>query len=321
VKILLAAGGNGFALPEAIWKVLFAIAVLTMFFGNMQALLADNLKRVMAYSSIAHSGYMLVALTVLAAGGALRDGNAASGDWSQQAIGGVLFYLAAYGIMNAGVFGVLMMLPSRRRVTDEDGNVRRLPATSAETYDDIAGTGRRYPMLAAAMAVCCISLIGIPLTVGFLGKLYILWPAVTLAGDPAVSDSGKLAMWWLVGLTVLNAAIGAAYYLRIISSMVLNPSPEQEDAEAEGRAYIPPPPPRQATPFVIATSLSVAGVLLFGLAIPAINVLNSRAQAASADVVRGGQMDLPMATGGAARSGARTPSQAIDVSLPAAPEH
>ena len=71
----------------------------------------------------------------------------------------------------AGVFGVLMMLPSRQRITDADGVVHRLPATSAETYDDITGAGRRHPMLALAMAICCISLIGIPLTVGFLGKL------------------------------------------------------------------------------------------------------------------------------------------------------
>ncbi len=128
--------------------------------------------------------------------------------------------------MNTGVFGVLMMLPSRKRVADADGNVRRLPATSAETYDDIAGAGRRYPALAIAMGVCCISLIGIPLTVGFLGKLYILLPAFALAGDDNIADSGRTAMWWLIGLTVLNAAIGAAYYLRIVSTMVLGASPE-----------------------------------------------------------------------------------------------
>ncbi len=307
VKVLLVVGGNGFALPPDTWKLLYAIAVLSMFFGNSLALLTDNLKRVMAYSSIAHSGYMLVALTVMAAGAAYRPVDEAGvvrggavlvtgGAWGPQAIGGVLFYLVAYGIMNIGVFGVLMMLPNRARVTDADGNVRRLPATSAETYADIAGAGRRYPWLAVAMTICCISLIGIPLTVGFLGKLYILWPAVSLAGDSAVTRSGQVAMWWLVGLTVLNAAIGAAYYLRIIAAMVLQPSQEEDDAEAEGRVYAPPPAPRQPLPFVVATTLSVVGVIVLGVLPPAINVLNSRTEEAREALIRSRQLSLPVAT-------------------------
>jgi NADH:ubiquinone oxidoreductase subunit 2 (subunit N) len=270
----------------------------------------------MAYSSIAHSGYMLVAVTALCAGGAMRpisaDGTlgsasmlASGGEWGGQAIAGVLFYLTAYGIMNTGVFAVLMMLPSRRRVTDADGNVRRLPATSAETYDDIAGTGRRYPALAIAMGVCCISLIGIPLTVGFLGKLYILWPAFELARDQNITDSGRHAMWWLIGLTVLNAAIAAAYYLRIIASMVLSPSVEEEDALAEGREYTPEAPPRQPLPFVIATSLSVAGVLLFGMILPATNLLNTQASQASSAIINAPRQLAP-----APAESPRTPARA-----------
>lgn len=303
IKILLVVGGNGFALPGSVWKVLYVIAVLTMFVGNTLALRADNLKRVMAYSSIAHSGYMLVALTVLAAGAALRpisSGNDSllfsGGEWGRQAISGVLFYLVAYGIMNAGVFAVLMMLPSRRYITDFEGKVRRFPATSAETYADIAGAGRRHPWLAVTMSVCCISLIGIPLTAGFLGKLYILWPAVTLAGDSGLSASGRTAMWWLVGLTVLNAAIGAAYYLRIIAAMVLSPSAEEEDAQIEGRAYEPAPVPRQPWPFIAAAALSVAGVLVLGIWPYAINRLNDRADGAADAVVLSGQVHHPAAT-------------------------
>lgn len=308
IKILLVVGGNGFALPGSVWKVLYVIAVLTMFVGNTLALRADNLKRVMAYSSIAHSGYMLVALTVLAAGAALRPVGQheslliSGGEWGRQAVSGVLFYLVAYGIMNAGVFAVLMMLPSRRYITDFEGKVRRFPATSAETYADIAGAGRRHPWLAVTMSVCCISLIGIPLTAGFLGKLYILWPAVTLAGDSGVSVTGRTAMWWLVGLTVLNAAIGAAYYLRIIAAMVLAPSAEEEDAQIEGRAYAPAPAPRQPWPFIAAAALSVAGVLVLGIWPYAINRLNDRAAGAADAVVLSGQVHLPPATAAADHS-------------------
>src|SRR5690606_33807064 len=108
-----------------------------------------------------------------------------------EAMSGLLFYLTAYGIMNAGVFGVLMMLPSRRRITDADGQIRRLPATSAEDYDDIAGAARRFPLLGVAMGICCISLIGIPLTVGFLAKFYIIRPALLLAGNGQITDAGQ----------------------------------------------------------------------------------------------------------------------------------
>ena len=119
------------------------------------------------------------------------------------------------------------------------------------------------------MAVCCISLIGIPLTAGFLGKYYILRPAIDLAGRPTTGAAGVTWMWWLIGLTALNFAIGAAYYLKIIVSMTLTASPEQEEAEAEGGTYEPAKASRQPLPLVLATGLSVAGVLLFGGIVPA----------------------------------------------------
>lgn len=309
IKLLLAVGGNGFALPGSVWKVLFVIAVLSMFIGNMLALRAENLKRVMAYSSIAHSGYMLVALTIAAAGAALHPirgetdaaALAVGGTWGQQAISGVLFYLVAYGVMNAGVFAVLMMLPSRRFVTDFEGRTRSLPATSAETYAEIAGAGRRHPWLAVVMGICCISLIGIPLTVGFLGKLYILRPAIDLAGSDTISDSGRTAMWWLVGLTVLNAAISAGYYLRIIRDMVLLPSPEEEDALIEKRAYEPAPAPRQPWPLVTAAALSAVGVLFLGTVVPVIESISSQADRAASSVIHTGEIDLPSAAPAATR--------------------
>ena len=90
---------------------------------------------------------------------------------ADSALAGVLFYLAAYGIMNAGAFGVLMLLPARSPAHAQ------APATSAETFEDLAGQGRRHLALGLAMAVCCFSLVGLPLTVGFFGKFYLLAPA------------------------------------------------------------------------------------------------------------------------------------------------
>ena len=284
VKLLLAVGGanafmpgGGLTFDPTLWKVLFAISVLTMTVGNAMALLAENIKRVMAYSSIAHSGYMLAALTVLAAAAPLTGGRDA-GEIGAAAVAGVLFYLAAYGVMNAGVFAVLMMLPSRRRFTDADGKEHRLPATTAETYADIRGAGRRHPWLTAAMAVCCISLIGIPLTVGFLGKLYVLRPALLLAG---AAEAAQTPMYWLVGITLVNAAVAAAYYLRILSEMVLLKSPEEEDAEFEREVYTPAPAPGQPLPLIAATTLSVVGIFVFGLIPAGVSVLGDTAATAA----------------------------------------
>ena len=167
--------------------------------GNVLGLLQHNIKRVLAYSSIAHSGYMLVGLD--------RAGRAPSdaGRRSSEALQGVLFYLAAYGIMNAGAFGVLMLLPAAPRELVRRGP-RPPPATSAETFEDLAGQGRAHPVLGLAMAVCCFSLIGLPLTVGFFGKLYLITPG---AATPK--------LYWLVVITMINAAISAAYYLRIVA--------------------------------------------------------------------------------------------------------
>ena len=285
IKILVAVGGGG----SEVWKVLWAVSILTMTVGNAMALLTENLKRVMAYSSIAHSGYMLAALTVLAAAGPLAglDGSAAA----TAAVVGVLFYLAAYGVMNAGVFGVLMMLPTRQTVPGDDGEPRRLPATSAETYRDLRGAGRRHPVLTAAMAVCCISLIGIPLTVGFLGKFYVIRPAVMLLDRVDDGRVGTVAflfdyshrtfLWVLLVAVLLNAAVAAAYYLKIVVEMVLSKSVEEEEADADRQAYEPAPAPRQPLPLVLGTAASAVGALLLGgLIPPGLNFITDAAERA-----------------------------------------
>src|SRR5579862_6680152 len=178
IKILLLIVGSYFATPVLLVKLMWVIAVLTMTFGNVLGLLQGNIKRVFAYSSVAHSGYMLVALTALLAAHAtpgMRGTQSTS-------IAAVLFYLCAYGIMNTGAFGVLMLLPGRTDAHgrhDAAGNP--LPtAGTAETFDDIAGQGRTHVALGLGMAVCCFSLTGLPLTIGFIGKVLLIQPAWAL---------------------------------------------------------------------------------------------------------------------------------------------
>jgi NADH-quinone oxidoreductase subunit N len=244
--------GGAWQLPPTVFKLLWIVAVLTMCAGNVLGLLQFNVKRMFAYSSIAHSGYMLVGVTVLA--GAYTTVGAEHAQAVQQlALEGVLFYLAAYGIMNAGAFGVLMMIPAR-----DDR-----PATSAETFDDLAGQGRRHVGLGLAMAVCCFSLIGLPLTVGFLGKVYLIKPALSsnLTG--------------LVIIMVINAAVSAGYYLRIVATMFLKNEPVPLDAQAPATL-----PRIRSWPVMTAIVLSVAGTLAFGIVLPLAEGLSERAGAA-----------------------------------------
>jgi NADH-quinone oxidoreductase subunit N len=129
-------------------RVLWVLAVLTMTVGNVVAIAQSNIKRMLAYSSIAHAGYILVALVASS-----KLGN-----------GSILFYLVAYTFMNLGAFAVIIAL-SRR-----DGE--------RVSIDDYAGLGLKYPFLGAAMALFMLSLAGIPPTGGFMGKFYIFSPAI-----------------------------------------------------------------------------------------------------------------------------------------------
>lgn len=232
IKILLMVGGSDFSLlPKQIAWLLWALAALSMTVGNVLGLLQSNVKRVLAYSSIAHTGYMLVGAAALAA-------SSENGPLGQTALSGVLFYLAAYGVMNSAAFGVLMLLPSR----DSDG--------AAETFDDLAGQGKRHVGLGLAMAVACFSLIGIPLTVGFSGKVFLIVPALRGGMVP------------LVIILVVNAAISAAYYLRIVATMFLRPAPA---AEQEGAVMIAPATGQSRQYTVLAAVIaSVLATLVFG---------------------------------------------------------
>jgi NADH-quinone oxidoreductase subunit N len=165
--------------------VIWVSAVLTMLIGNLGALVQSNVKRMLAYSSIAHAGYILVAF-------------AASTELGAAA---VLFYLGAYVLMKVGAFLVLAHLGQQGE--------RRLD------IKDYAGLGMRQPALAACFSLFLFSLLGLPATGGFLGKFFAFQAA--LDGAP---DSGH-STWlvWLVVIAAINSVIGAYYYLRVIVSM------------------------------------------------------------------------------------------------------
>lgn len=240
VKLLFILGGQSFAVPPEIGKLIWWLAVVTMTVGNVLGLLQLNVKRVLAYSSVAHSGYLLMGLAVMSG---LDEGGSRS-----SALQALLFYLIAYGVMNAAAFGVLMLLPSRSDT----------PSTTAETYDDLAGTARANPMLGLAMAVSCFSLIGMPLTIGFFGKLYLV--------RAALEAGASQWMVWLVVITMLNAAVSAAYYLKIVATM-------WSRADAGPLPHGTVRPAEKSLPISLAVGFSVFVTLVFGVALPVVDAV------------------------------------------------
>jgi NADH-quinone oxidoreductase subunit N len=167
------------------WVIVISIlAVLTMTLGNLVALTQDNVKRMLAYSSIAHTGYMLVGLAAYAAG-------------EIQGLQGLLFYGAVYTFMNLGAFAVISALQKRPGVTSR--------------LDTFAGLGRRAPWLGILMVLFLLSLTGIPPTAGFFAKATVIMAAVQAGGW----------MNLLAVIAVLNAAVAAFYYLRVIVYMYM----------------------------------------------------------------------------------------------------
>ncbi len=195
------------------WQpVVWGSALLTMMVGNFAALHQTNIKRLLAYSSIAHAGYVMVAV---AAG-------------SPVGVAAAMFYLAAYALMNVGAFAVVTHFarPGERYVE----------------VDDLAGLGVRQPATAALFALFLLSLIGVPLTGGFFGKFYIFRAAL---------DAGLV---WLAVLGLLNSAVAAYYYLRIVVVMYMH-----EPSEAS--ITVTPPTPALR----VALWISALGTLALGI--------------------------------------------------------
>ncbi len=210
---------------DGLFWLLWVMAVATMFLGNTLALRQSNVKRVLAYSSIAHTGYMLVGVL---AGPALIDGD----EPVRNGIAAVLFYLVVYGVMNLGAFAVIGLL---KRQGEE-----------AQTYEDLHGLARRHPGLAAIMAISMFALAGLPPIVGFWGKLYLIGSALGAGTDAAGTDP---RMVWLVVLLVIASAIAAVYYLRIVGACFV--------AEPAHKAHRAPLPWRTAAA-ILAAAMVIA---------------------------------------------------------------
>lgn len=185
VSTVGAPGSPGPWLPEPVRLGLWVMAALTMTVGNVLAVLQNNVKRLLAYSSIAHSGYMLVGVIAGPGERVTENGLAA-----------VLFYLLCYGVMNLGAFAVLACLERR------DGG-------EIETVADLRGLCRTHPPLGWTMVLCALSLLGFPPLLGFLGKFVLFSSAIS---------QGEIILVVVLGV---NSAIAAFYYLRLVAVPLL----------------------------------------------------------------------------------------------------
>jgi NADH-quinone oxidoreductase subunit N len=175
------------------WGMLFAIlSAITMTVGNIVAIVQTNIKRMLGYSSIAQAGYLMVGLATVG----MAAGNDALGQ------SGLLFFLMSYAVTNLGAFIAIIAISNK---------------IDSDVIDDYTGMGKRAPLMALALSLCLISLIGLPPTAGLIAKIYIFSGAV---------HHGLL---WLVIVAVINSVISAFYYLRVVKVMWLGvPSSEEK---------------------------------------------------------------------------------------------
>ncbi|MGH2585400.1 MAG: NADH-quinone oxidoreductase subunit N, partial [Dehalococcoidia bacterium] len=208
------------------WTNLFAVlAAVSMTVGNVMALRQRNIKRLLGYSTIAQAGTVLIGVAA----------TLAAGKEFTLAASGVLFYLAAYAFTNLGAFFAIVAITTR---------------TGNDDIAGLAGMWRRAPLMALALAFCLVSLTGLPPTAGFLAKLYVFNAAI------------EADLLWLVIVGVLNTAISAYYYLRIVREMF---APSEEEAAEQPSAERPVEAAHSVQALV---SLAALGVLIFGI-IPA----------------------------------------------------
>jgi NADH-quinone oxidoreductase subunit N len=209
-------------LHESWTAALAVLAIITLIVGNVAAILQNNVKRMLAYSSIAHAGYALV--------GFIGAGMATNTQARDEAIAAVAFYLLTYSVTNLGAFAIITLLSEK--------NDRRAD------FEDYNGIGFKSPVLAFSLSLFMLSLLGLPLTAGFMGKVLVFRPALE-AGDPLLTT--------LVVVAVVNTAISAYYYLRLIVVMFFR---ERTTQWVE---------PRMPAGFTAVLVLTVVGVLYFGI--------------------------------------------------------
>ncbi len=223
--IILRIFDSAFGLPGDLslnWGIVFAVlAAITMTLGNVIAIQQNNIKRMLGYSSIAQAGYIMVGLAVVGlAPAAVTTGHT-----------GILFFLVAYSLTNLGAFIAIIAISNK---------------INSDMINDFSGMGKRSPLMALALTLCMISLIGMPPAAGFMAKFYIFSSAV------------QQDLLWLVIIAVLNSVISAYYYLRVVKVMWMSEPVSREKVEASGALRL-------------ALSLSCFGVLLFGI-LPAVGI-------------------------------------------------
>jgi NADH-quinone oxidoreductase subunit N len=201
------------------------LAVLTMFVGNLGALVQTNVKRMLAYSSIAHAGYILVAFAAVT----FLEGNSDTG--GAAAYAAILFYLLSYALVKLGAFTIVSQLGG--------AGEKHL------SLDDYAGLGTRQPVVAAVLSLFLLSLLGLPVTAGFFGKFYVFKAAV------------NSHLIWLAVLMAANSIIGAYYYFRLIVVMYMR-EPNTEAGPAPAVIGFP-------LPVNVVLAVTAAGTVYFGL--------------------------------------------------------
>ena len=209
---------SAFSLPwlSLNWGVIFAVlAAISMTIGNIVAIPQSNIKRLLGYSSIAQAGYLMVGLATIGFS-AVTDALGRSS---------ILFFLASYAVTNLGAFIAIIAISSK---------------LDSDQIDDFAGMGKRAPLLALALTLCLVSLIGIPPASGFMAKFYIFSAAV------------KHGLLWLVIIAVINSVISAYYYLRVAKVMWLGEAPSAERVPSGGALRL-------------ALIISCAGVIILGI--------------------------------------------------------
>jgi NADH-quinone oxidoreductase subunit N len=203
------------------------LAALTMFVGNLGALVQTNLKRLLAYSSIAHAGYILVAFAAVTG---MTSSDTATVFGGVPAYAAVLFYLLSYALVKVGAFTIVSQLGGK----DE----------KYVTLEDYAGLSQRHPIAAAALSLFLLSLLGLPVTAGFFGKFYIFKAAV---------NSNLI---WLAVLMAVNSIIGAYYYLKVIVAMYMR-EPAEDSASTAPIAF--------PVTVNIVLAITAIGTVYFGL--------------------------------------------------------
>jgi len=221
--IILRVFYSAFGLPSWLsldWGLVFAVlAAIGMTLGNVIAIPQTNIKRMLGYSSIAQAGYLMVGLATVGATVGLSPAADIVGRSS------LLFFLASYALTNLGAFIAIIAISNK---------------LNSDLISDYSGMGKRAPLLALALTLCLISLIGMPPAAGFMAKFYIFSGAV------------QHDLLWLVVIAVINSVISAYYYLRVVKVMWLGEPASEEKVPSSGALRV-------------ALSLSCLGVLLLGI--------------------------------------------------------